>query len=149
MYADTLGEALDWRRRFNVISACGSNLSRRLGGKSSATPARMLRKCALKLHMATSAALQQWHPGGTNSNFTLHLSRMCSFIALEILLSMTCFRGTIPARCNRRSKDLYPQMSSASLRFFNRSMRIALLSTSTNIMMHLLPCFDCVGNCPV
>ena len=55
-YADTVGVALDWQMRFTVISACGSNLSQRLIGKSSAVPANILRKCALKFLIATSAA---------------------------------------------------------------------------------------------
>ena len=55
-YADTVGVALDCHRRLSVISVCGSNLSHKLGGKSLGTPAGTLRKCILKLPMATSAA---------------------------------------------------------------------------------------------
>lgn len=53
------GVALDCRRRLIVISAWGNSLSHSFRGKSSETPARMLRKCALKFLMATSAALRR------------------------------------------------------------------------------------------
>eukprot|EP00956_Cyclotella_meneghiniana_P007283 scaffold9923_cov20-Cyclotella_meneghiniana.AAC.1 len=65
--AEIVGVAFDCRRRLRVISVCGKSLSHRLGGKLSAVPANTLRKCALKLRIATSAALRRWHPGGTNS----------------------------------------------------------------------------------
>eukprot|EP00956_Cyclotella_meneghiniana_P003706 scaffold4513_cov37-Cyclotella_meneghiniana.AAC.1 len=71
-YAEIVGVALDWHRRLSVISVCGSSLSHRLGGKLSAVPASTLRKWALKLRIATSAALRLWHPGGTNSSENLH-----------------------------------------------------------------------------
>ena len=58
-YADTFGVVFDYRRRLRVISVCSSNLSHKFAGKSSATPARTLRKCVLKLRIATSAAFCQ------------------------------------------------------------------------------------------
>jgi hypothetical protein len=57
-----------------VISVSGNSRSHRIGGKPSATPARMLRKWFLKFRMPTSAAFQRWHPGGTSSS--LQLSQM-------------------------------------------------------------------------
>ncbi len=45
-------------------------------GKLLATLAKTLRKWALKLHMAPSAALHLWQPGGANSISSLHLSQM-------------------------------------------------------------------------
>jgi hypothetical protein len=59
-----------------VISLCGSSQSQRFGGKLSATLVKMLRKWALKLHMATLAALCLWQPGGTNFISSLHMSQM-------------------------------------------------------------------------
>ncbi len=59
MYADTFGVAFDCRRRLRVISVCGSNLSHKFSGKSSAKPARTLSKCVSKLQIATSAAFCQ------------------------------------------------------------------------------------------
>jgi hypothetical protein len=72
----TLGVALDCQIRLIVILVCGSSQSYRFGGKLLATLAKMLRKWALKLCMATSAALRLWQPGGTNSISSLHVSRM-------------------------------------------------------------------------
>ncbi len=71
-----LGVALDCPIRLIVILVCGSSQSHRFGGKLSATPAKMLRKWALKLRMATLAALRLWQPGGTNSISSLHMSQM-------------------------------------------------------------------------
>jgi hypothetical protein len=65
--------AFDCRMRLSVISVCGNRRSQRFWGKSSATPANTLRKCDLKLQMATSAAFCWWHPGGTNSMFILQV----------------------------------------------------------------------------
>ena len=59
MYADTFGVAFDCRRRLRVITVCGSNLSHKFAGKSSVTPAKTLRKCVLKLRIATSASFCQ------------------------------------------------------------------------------------------
>ena len=59
-----MGVALDWQSKLIVILACGRSLSQSFMGKSGAMPARMFRKCALKLPMATSAAFLRWHPGG-------------------------------------------------------------------------------------
>ena len=55
--AEILGFALACRSRFNVILACGSRQSQSASGKSSSVPANMLRKCAWKFLIATSAAL--------------------------------------------------------------------------------------------
>jgi hypothetical protein len=71
-----LGVALDCQIKLIGISVCWSSQSQRVGGKLSATPAKMLKKCALKLRMATLAALCLWQPGGTNSILSLHMSRM-------------------------------------------------------------------------
>ena len=65
--AEMVGVALDWRSRLRVISVCGKSLSHKVSGKSSETPASMLRKCALKFQLATSVALHLWQPGGTSS----------------------------------------------------------------------------------
>jgi hypothetical protein len=70
------GGELDCLIRLIVILVCGSSQSQRFGGKLSATPAKLLRKCALKLRMATLTALCLWQPGGTNSISSLHVSRM-------------------------------------------------------------------------
>ncbi len=69
-----LGVALDCQIILIVISVCGSSQSQRFGGKLSATPAETLRKCALKLRVATLAALGVWQPGGTDSISSLHVS---------------------------------------------------------------------------
>ncbi len=76
MYAKILGVALDCQIRFIVMSVCGSSQSQRFGGKLLATPAKTLRKWALKLRMATSAALHLWQPVSTNSMSSLHVSGM-------------------------------------------------------------------------
>ena len=135
--------------RLSVISVCGSSRSHRLIGKSSATPANTLRKCALKFRMATSAAFLLWHPGGTNSICILHVSLMCSFMFSEISLSRTCLMGTTPALRNRVISASYARIISASFLLVIGSTRIALLSISTITMMYLLPRCDLVGNCPV
>ena len=70
-----------------MISVCGRSLSHKLGGKSSATPASTLRKWALKFRIATSAAFCQWHPGGTSSMLSLHVSRMWVFMFSDTSLS--------------------------------------------------------------
>ncbi len=75
-YAKTLGVALDCQIRLIVILVCGSSQSKRFGGKLLATPAKILRKWDLKLRMTTLAAVHLWQPGGTNSIFSLHMSRM-------------------------------------------------------------------------
>jgi hypothetical protein len=54
----TFGVAFDCQMRLIVIMVCGSNRSHRLGGKSSATPDKTLRKWALKLRIATLVALR-------------------------------------------------------------------------------------------
>ncbi len=146
-YADTVGVALDCRNRLTVISAWGSNLSQSCFGKSSATPARMLRKCALKLRIATSAALRLWQPGGTSSS--LYWLRMSSFIVSDTSLSNTCFCGMMLARFNRSISAWYARIISASLRLFMGSTTMPLLSMSTMTIMYLLPESDLVGNCPV
>ena len=43
--------ALDWHNKLIVILACGNRWSQRFIGKLLLTPARMVRKCALKLPM--------------------------------------------------------------------------------------------------
>ena len=144
-YADTFGVALDCRIRLTVISVCGRSLSHKLGGKSSATPASTLRKWALKFRIATSAALRRWHPGGTSSMLSLHLSRMWFFMFSDTSLSRTCFLGSMPARLRRRMRALYALIISASLRLFIGSTRMALLSISTITMMYLFPRCDRVG----
>jgi hypothetical protein len=68
--------ALDCHIRLIVILVCGSSRSQRFGGKSLVTPAKTLRKWALKLRMATSAALHLWQPGGPNSISSLHVLQM-------------------------------------------------------------------------
>ena len=88
-----VGVALNWRRRLIVIYACGSSRSQSWSGKLLATLARMLMKWALKLRMATLAALRLWLPGRTSSISMLYSSRMSSFRLAEISLSITCFRG--------------------------------------------------------
>jgi hypothetical protein len=70
-----LGVTLDCQIRLIVISVCGSSQSQRFGEKLSATPAKTLRKWALKLRMATLAASRLWQPGGTNSISSLHVSQ--------------------------------------------------------------------------
>ncbi len=79
MYAKMLEGVLDCWIRLIMILVCGSSQSQRFGGKLSATPAKMLRKWALKLRMATSAALCLWHPGGTNPISSLNVSLMWFF----------------------------------------------------------------------
>ncbi len=114
-----------------------------------ATPAKMLRKWALKLCLATSAALHLWQPGGTNSISSLHVSQMWFFMFSGTSLSRTCFLGTMPARLSLSRSVLYARIISASLRFFMGSTRMALLSISTITMMNLLPQRDWMGNWPV
>ena len=118
-----------------MILVCGSSLSHELGGKLSAVPASTLRKWALKLRIATSAALRLWHPGGTNSSENLYLSLICSFIFSDISLSNTCFLGFIPARWRRLTSVSYARIISASFLLFIGSTKMALLSIST-ITMH-------------
>ena len=90
-YAYTLGVALDCPRRLIVASACGSSRSHNVGGELVAVPTNMLRKCALKFRMATSAALRRWQPGGTNSSIIFYSSQMMVFIAFDTSLSRMCF----------------------------------------------------------
>ena len=141
-----LGAALDCRSRLTVTSACGSSRSHNAGGKISAVPANTLRKQALKFQMATSAALRQYQPGGTNSSFILYSSRMMVFMAVDTSLSRMCFWVTIPACFSRSIMARYALVSSASMRFLMGSNRMALLSISTTTMMYLLPRLDLVGN---
>ena len=75
-YAETLEVALDCCNRLIVISACGSSMYQNDGGKSSAVPASILRKCAFKFRMATSATFLRCVPGGTNSSFILYSYRI-------------------------------------------------------------------------
>ena len=118
-------------------------------GKSSATLARTLRKCALKCRIATSDALRRWQPGGTNSNFIFYLSRMTSFIACKTSLLRTCFLGTIPAFLSRITNTWYVRVNFESFRIFSGSTRMALLLISTITMRYLLPRWDFWGNFPV
>ena len=59
-----MGVGLDWQSKLIVILACERSFSHSFMGRSGAMPARMLRKFALKLLMATSAAFLRWQPGG-------------------------------------------------------------------------------------
>ncbi len=117
--------------RLSVISVCSNRWSQRFWGKSSATPANTLRKCDLKLRMATSAAFRRWHPGGTNSMFILQVLQMWFFMFSKALLSSTCFLGVMPALFSRSNNALYARIISASLRLFIGSTKMALLSIST------------------
>ena len=132
-----------------MISVCGSNLSHRFSGKSSATPANTLRKCVLKLRIATSAAFRLWHPGGTSSITSLHVTCMWCFMLSDTSLSSTCFRGVLPACRSLASNASYARIISSSFLFFIGSTSIALLSISTITMMYLYPRCDRFGNFPV
>ncbi len=132
-----------------MILVCGSSRSHKVGGKLSDTPASTLRKWALKLCMATSAAFRRWHPSGTNSMSNLCVSWMWFFMFLDTLLSRTCFFGTMPAHFSHWRSASYARIISASLQLFMGSTRMALLSISTITMIYLLPRCNCVGNWPV
>jgi hypothetical protein len=71
-----IGGGIRLLKQIDHDMVCGSSQSQRFGGKLSATPAKMQRKWALKLRMATSAALLLWQPGGTNSISSLHVAQM-------------------------------------------------------------------------
>jgi hypothetical protein len=137
-YAKTLGVALDCQIRLILILVFGSSGSQRFGGKSSATPAKMLRKWALKLRMATLAVLRLWHPGGINSMSSLHVSQMSFVMFSDTSLSGTCFLGTMPAHFSQSRSALYARIISASLWFFIGSTRMALLLIFTITIMYLL-----------
>ena len=92
--------------------------SHKLSGESSATSARTLSKWALKFRIVTSAALCQWHPGGTNSISILYFLRMIAFITSETSLSRTCFLGTMPAHFNHVTKTWYDRVNSESFLLF-------------------------------
>ena len=132
-----------------MISACGSSRSHRFSGKSSATPAITLRKCVLKFRIATSAAFRRWHPGGTNSISSLHVTWMWCFMLSETSLSNTCLRGLLPACCSRARSASYARIISSSFLLFIGSTRMALLSISTITMMYLFPLCDRFGYLPV
>ena len=68
MYSETLGVELDFHKKLIVIKACGRIMSHNDGGKYGAVPASILRKCAFKFRMATSAAFLGCVPGGTISS---------------------------------------------------------------------------------
>ena len=97
MYAKTLGVALDYINRLIVISACGSSLYHNDEGISGVLPSSILRKCALKFRMATSAAFLLCAPGGTSSSCILYSYCIIVFRASETSLSSMCFLGIIPA----------------------------------------------------
>ena len=134
------------RMRLIVISVCGSSWSHRLGGKLLDTPTITLRKWALRLCMATSAAFRWWHPSGTNSMSNLCVSRMWYFMFSETLLSSTCFFETMPTCYSRWRSASYARIISASLQLFMGLTRMALLLISTITMMYLLPCYTHIGN---
>ncbi len=113
------------------------------------TPASTLRKWALKLCMATSAAFHRWRPGNTNSMSNLCVSQMWFFMFLDTLLSRTCFFGTMPTRFSHWRSVSYACIISTYLQLFMGSLRMALLSISTITMIYLLPCCNCIGNWPV
>jgi len=123
---------LDCRNRLSVISVCGRRRSHNEGGKSSAVPAKMPKKWALKFRMVTSAAFQRWHPGGTSSIAILYSSLIIVFIASDTSLSRMCFFGTIPACCKCVINTRYTLASSWSFLLLMGSTKIALLSISTN-----------------
>ena len=148
-YAKTLGVALDYRNRLIVISSCGKSLFHDDGGKSCAVPISIIRKCALKFRMATSAEFLRCVPCGISSSFIFYSSCIIVFRASDTSLSSMCFLGIIPDHCSLNIIALYARMSSSSLRLFMGSTSITLLSISTIIMMYLLPRCDHVGNCPV
>ena len=129
--------------RLIVILVCESS------GKSSDTPASTLRKWALKLHMATSAAFRQWYPGGTNSMLNLCGSQMWFFVFSETLLSSTCFFRTMPTQFNQWRSTSYARIISASLQLFMGLTRMALRSISTITIMSFLPHWKRVGNWPI
>ena len=135
-YAKSFGVTLDWRNRL-------------IGGKYCAVPASKLRKCALKFHMNTSAAFSRCVPGGTRSSYILYSSCIIVFKASDISLSSMCFFGIIPALRRLRIMYLYAHVSSSSLWFLMGLTSIALLSIFPNTMVYLLPCCECIGNCPV
>ena len=82
-YDETLGVAFDCCNRLIVISASDISLSHNDGGKSGAVPASILRKCALKFRIATSAAFLRCVPGGTNSSCILYSSCIIVFGASD------------------------------------------------------------------
>ena len=65
-HADLVGSRVDCRKKFSVISVWGRRWSHKNFGKSGAIPARMDKKCALKVRIARSAALRLWMSGGTS-----------------------------------------------------------------------------------
>jgi hypothetical protein len=63
-----------------------------LAGKFSAVPADTLKHCALKLWIATSAALCRWHPGGTSSSVNFYLFHIFwNLIVQRMLLRLYTF----------------------------------------------------------
>ena len=140
---------MDFRNRLVVISACGRSLSYNGGGNSGVVPTSILRKCALKFRIVTSAAFLWCVPGGTGSSCNLYFSCIVVFGVSDNSFSSMCFLGIIPACHSLNIIVLYARRSSLSFRLLMVLTSIVLLSISTITMIYLLPNCDRVGNCPI
>ena len=129
---------MDCCNRLIVISACGRSLYHNDDVKYVALPASILRKCALKFCMATSAEFLWCVPGVTRSNCTFYSSCIIFFRGSYTSLSSICFLGIIPDCRSLNIIALYARVSSSYLRLFMGSTSIALLYISTIPMMYLL-----------
>ena len=70
-YAEIMGSILDWQRRLSVSSIWGRSRLQRFLGKSTETPAKIVRKCSLKVQIALSAAFRQCMSGGNSWYFAI------------------------------------------------------------------------------
>ena len=63
-HSDLVGSIVYCRKKISVISVWGRRWSHKNFGKSGAIPARMDKKCTLKVRIARSIALRLWMSGG-------------------------------------------------------------------------------------
>ena len=79
-----------------MISACGRRRSHCDLGNAGLTLARIMRKCALKVRMARSAAFLQCISGGTSWNLHFQVLVMVAFYAAFASLSNIWVVTAIP-----------------------------------------------------
>ena len=85
----------DGRNKFNVISACGSNLSHRFSGNFSGKEQRPAMKWFLNVCISRSAMFRRCEPVGVNWHWMLSLLINCSSSS-DVSLSRVCSMGVKP-----------------------------------------------------
>jgi hypothetical protein len=127
-----------------VISACGRRRFHHDFGNAGSTLARIVRKFALKVWIACSAAFRQCMSGGTSRNLQLQVSLMAALYAELALLSNTWVVTAIPQSFRRFMMILYTGMRCLSCFVWNGWTRITLAPhiTRQNYVLMTTLCVD-------